>query len=687
MSTGQQQSPSATAIRDEVRRTIQQLNELARTEQDFDQFCDTVLSQVVKITGAHSALFWQLNAQRQPRLTHQSGTCPHATASQIVAAENELHIGALMEVIHKKKPMGLASEAFTSRQSDSGQDQDTSDEAFLLLFAPVYDRAASCQGAVELLQRGDVSPAAQEGYLRFLNQVAQLFQRWHEQRDLAHLSAQSDQWQERMVFISEAHRSIDPTETAYAIANEARRLLRCDRVSVGRWNGRRCKISAISSQDRFDNRANVVRLLSNVATSAVKSDSTFWVVGSTEGLAPEVARQINEYLDESHSRTLAVIPLVDRPPETPDLEMRSHRQPQAHKLGALVLEYFDADVPQTQIESDCQLIVDQSELALNNARRHNELFLQPLWKRLGWMQQTLFRDHYAKTMTGLAIAAVVLLTLLFFPKELKMKVDGVLHPTLRKTIFSQTDGMIAEVFVDQHQQVTSGQPLLRLEDPDLETEIATKELELETIDYQLAGAAAQLSQGVEDALQREELGNAINLFRKKQETLKRQLEILNRKKRYQEVISPIDGTVVTPQPKRRLEGYPATRDIALLEVAQLAGSWQLELKIPEGKVGYVDQALADQNGEPLPVEFKIGTNPNLTLYGSLTEVARRAVPSEEGVSEFRAIVQIDAKELEGLQAELRSGTGATARILCGKRSLGFVCFYQVYDFLRTQVFF
>jgi hypothetical protein len=50
-------------------------------------------------------------------------------------------------------------------------------------------------------------------------------------------------------------------------------------------------------------------------------------------------------------------------------------------------------------------------------------------------------------------------------------------------------------------------------------------------------------------------------------------------------------------------------------------------------------------------------------------------------------VEIEPSQLADLQNELRSGAGATAKIRCGTRSLGFVCFYQIYDFLRTKVFF
>jgi hypothetical protein len=128
---------------------------------------------------------------------------------------------------------------------------------------------------------------------------------------------------------------------------------------------------------------------------------------------------------------------------------------------------------------------------------------------------------------------------------------------------------------------------------------------------------------------------------------------------------------------------------ALLEVVDLEGNWQLELKIPQGKMGYIDTAFIEKDTDVLDVEFKIGTNPNLNLKGKLSRssVDLRAVPSESGAPDFRAIVEITPDQRDELDDELRSGAGATAKILCGKKPLGKVCFYQVWDFLQTTVFF
>ena len=83
------------------------------------------------------------------------------------------------------------------------------------------------------------------------------------------------------------------------------------------------------------------------------------------------------------------------------------------------------------------------------------------------------------------------------------------------------------------------------------------------------------------------------------------------------------------------------------------------------------------------MEFILGTNANKKFEGELVSVAQRAELSDSGVPEFRALVNTNIEDV----GELRPGTGATAKIICGRKPMGFVWFYQVIDFLRTRVFF
>lgn len=701
MSAGQQNQTQASAdkIKDEVRSTVRQLTAMTRSVEDFDQFCSTVLSDVVRITGAHGALLWQISGDRTPRLTHHSGRAPHETARSILTHENESHTQALLSVIDSQKSRGLSSAVFTS-DGDSANDSRAKDapdstggdgvqgeESFLMLMAPVYDRKESCCGTLELVQRGDISPSAKDGYLRFLSQIAQLFQRWHEHQDLNRLSRSADKWTEKVDFINEVHGTIDFKETAYSIANEARRLLNADRVSVAKWNGRRCKVLAISSQDKFDNRANVVKKLGSVATASVSGDTPFWITGDTEGLAPTVAKKINDYLDESNCRTLAVLPLAKRPDDSPTLEMKKRKREKAVKLGAVIVEFFDADVARDQVAEDCNLIVGQSQLALNNARQHNEIFLAPVWKRLGWLQKLLFRDHLAKTVTGLVALGLLTLAMIFWPIELKMRVDGVMHPETRQSVYAQTPGVISEILIQENSEVKVGQPLLKLKSVELEVQINQTQSQLATLKSQIQSAKFSIARGNVDRKEAIDAGAQLSLLQEQLAAKETLQQLLAQKQQALEITAPIDGTIITRDPQRRLSDLPVNASQMLLQVSRQDGPWELEIRIPQNKIAYVDEAITQsfENGGDgrLHVEFATATNPNETLVGKLVSVSDRTFPDQQGVPHYRGIVSdVDIEPLE----KPRPGAGVTVRIFCGQVPLGFYCFYQPWDWFRTWWF-
>ena len=676
MSTGEsRQSFSAEEVKAEVRQTIQQLSALTREDTTFDEFCETVLTKVVKLTGAHGALLWQSNANGPPRITHKAGRQNFS-----LEVDESKHTGAVGEVISRQRGLAIPSTAIR-RDGDAG---DVNANNCLLLFSPVFNREKACCGSLELLQRPDINDNAKEGYLKFLARIAELFPRWHESHELTRLTQSADQMSTTLEFVSEVHNSIDYKETAFAIANEARRLLGCDRVSFAHWNGSRCKVTAISSQDRFDNRSNVVRLLGHVATSSVAIDRPFWITEGTEGMAPEVARRINEYMDESHCRTLGVIPLTIKPEKNGDAQMRPGKRRKVKKLGALIIEYFDAEVPQERIADQCNLIVNHSQIAANNAQIHSDVFLMPLWKRMGGIQKLLFRDHFAKTMTGLIALGLFTLLLIFYPAPFNMGVEGVMHPAERRHVNAIADGNVVAVHVGHGDDVTAGQLLIELESPDLDIGITETDGQIAVLKERIKETRRKLGRP-QDLETGEEmsLGGELQLFRQQLANQIDKRKLLDVKKKGMEIRSPIDGKVVTWDLRRRLKDLTVRSNQQVISVANFAGDWQTELRISEGKLGYIMQAMKENENEPLDVEFRVATNPNVLLKGTLEQknVAARADTGQSGVPEFRAIVDADVSDLE----DLKPGAGVTANVRCGRRPLGFVWSYQVIDWLRLNV--
>ncbi len=678
MSAGEsKQAPNVETVKSELRQAVRQLSELTRSDATFDEFCQQVLSRLVQLTGAHGALLWQMAESGGPRITHKTGT-----PGLNLDIDDRLHRDVVSGVINKQSAVAMGSE--TLREPD--RDVDAEAIQCLLLLAPVFNRQNNCCGSLELLQRKDISSSAKEGYLKFLCRIAELFQRWHEHHDLSKLSLDAEQRATTMEFVTEVHRSIDLDEAAFTIANESRRLLNCDRVSFAKWNGSACRVLAVSSQDRFDNRSNVIRLLGRLATASVSVNLPLWICGDTEGLPPEIIRRLNDYLDESHCRTIAVLPLLRAQEQDTQLEFNRNTRRPPEKLGALIVEYFDTDVNQQDVAEQVELIRNHAQLAVGNAEEHSRIFLRPLWRRLGDLQTLLFRNHFAKTMTALAVLGLMVALLIMYPAEMKMRVNGVMQPSQRRNIFARTEGVVKNILVDQGDVVASGDLLVQLENPDLEIRMEETRGQLNVVNQKLKEIKSRLSRIVGRQQEEEQsiaLWGQVDQLEEQATHLATRMELMQLKKEMQSIASPIDGTVVTWDARQRLSDLPVSSNQLVLSIADFKGDWEAELRIPQNQVGYVAAAMDDSRDQDLDVEFRVATHPNLLIHGKLVRLADRSDPGRSGIPEFRAIVNADVSQLK----DLRPGAGLTAKIYCGRRPLGFVWFYQIIDFLRTRVFF
>ena len=99
-------------------------------------------------------------------------------------------------------------------------------------------------GLIEIFQRPDSGLNTQKGYLRFLGQMCDLAADFMKSRQLRHFSDRQVMWSRLEDFTRTIHGSLDPRLTAYTIANEGRRLIECDRVSVALAHGKKCRIES-----------------------------------------------------------------------------------------------------------------------------------------------------------------------------------------------------------------------------------------------------------------------------------------------------------------------------------------------------------------------------------------------------------------------------------------------------------
>ena len=306
-------------------------------------------------------------------------------------------------------------------------------------------------------------------------------------------------------------------------------------------------------------------------------------------------------------------------------------------------------------------------------------------KRLGWLQQTLFGDHRKKTITGLVALTLLTLAAFLVPYELKMKVDGVLHPELRRHVYSESKGIIDKVHFEDGQEVTKGELLLEMVDYDRKQLMKERQIKLQRLEDQKRAIYSQINDVPEE--RRQSISAELESIAAQIDETEKMIandssmesEVLQRR-------SPINGNIVTWNPQQRLKGLVVEANQTLVTVSQLKGEWQLEVKIPHIKVGYVDTALdeARTNGDgTIDAQFALSTNPSKTYYGKLQQVSIRPHTDSAGIQMYRGIIKVDADDLD--LNELKPGAGATVKIHCGKVPLYKAWLHQPIDWCRTNL--
>jgi multidrug efflux pump subunit AcrA (membrane-fusion protein) len=245
--------------------------------------------------------------------------------------------------------------------------------------------------------------------------------------------------------------------------------------------------------------------------------------------------------------------------------------------------------------------------------------------------------------------------------------------------------LVEEVLVPHGAQVVAGQPLVRLHDPQLELELKRVDGELETAQRQIdAVRRSRTNRQVRDAKPAEgyRLSAEERELEQRLENLRRELDLLTRERNALVIMSPIVGHVLSWDLSHRLAARPVERGEVLVTVADLSADWQLELAVPDDRIGYV--LAAQQELRPdLPVSFRLSSGDGELRHGRIAEISRTAdVDAEETAPSPTVRVTVSLDELnssEVQRGELRPGVSARAQIDCGRRPVGYVWLHDIWD--------
>jgi hypothetical protein len=171
-------------------------------------------------------------------------------------------------------------------------------------------------------------------------------------------------------------------------------------------------------------------------------------------------------------------------------------------------------------------------------------------------------------------------------------------------------------------------------------------------------------------------------LREVEQSISRELELLREKEERLVVRSGMHGQVVTWNVGSLLLRRPVQKGQLLMTLLDLEGAWELELYMPERRMGHIAQATR-QAGDELLVTYLLASHPERRFTGRVVEMHRMAEVRGEQGNCVLIRVAIDRADLP----ELRSETTVTARVHCGRRSVGFVWFHELIETLYAKVLF
>jgi hypothetical protein len=578
---------------------------------------------------------------------------------------------------------------------------------FVCLLAPVQLEKETV-GLVEVWQDPRWDARAQKLCLNYAIQMAGYAANYVRNQQGRRLQGQEQIWTQLESFAREAHASLDPTRVAYQVANEGRRLIGCDRLSVATVEAKKCKIQAVSGSDVVEKRSNLVVLMRALVDAVLAWGEKLVYSGTKDdSLPPDVLLSLDDFLAESNSKLLVVQPLRDERQKDKPGPARS----------ALVMESFETQDNVEPLISRMDVVSRHATSALYNAVELHRIPLGWLWKPMAAIQAGL--GGKTKAIIALIVVAVVGITvaMVAVPWQLKMDATGQLVPVDRQKVYPPHPGFVRDFLIQPNSKFPPRQSLVRLQDAELANNLTKLDAEIQAssallkklldpgnqikdqkelhdTDLQIARTQAQLRA---KSMEREALVHLNNADPNPSQA------------GWFSIVSPSfstkraadhkpEWTVLDPDFREKLNNQYVKPSDPILRLGDVNGAFEVETKIPEKHIGQIKKAFNPDQADPkLDVDLLVMSDPTRRFRGVLykSRVAGEATPNRDDHNESAPVViayiSLDDPSIPEDQRVPRelitTGVEVHAKILCGHHAMGYSLFYGLWEFMYEKVVF
>ena len=648
-------------------RLVDDIARLAKSDSDRESFDRELLRRSVEALSALGGVIWESRSGVFSQRAVYVSVDATDEATDLKKALDLDHRLLLEQCAARKESMDC-----TSRAAWDDQAKVTEPKNLIRLLSPVIvDRETVA--VLELLVRANIDIDARQGTSRILTILADSTADFH--REL-----QRRMWRERAAgaeqfgeFVAALYERLDSSAVAYVAANEGRRWSECDRVGIVLTDGVTARTLAVSGVDLVDRRSEPIRHLERlVAAVAHNGDALWYSVDSRDSTSPRTSQTLSEYVDHVDAASLVVLPLYetendDRPAIGTNIRANVERLP----FAAIVFERFTSQTIGDDAWRDrLQTIAKHTRIALLRSLECESIPLGSWWRRQYRHRTRLTRRALRIAAIAAAVAVAVSIPFLI-PAESVVEARGRLEPERRQELFAPADGIVVEVSTSHGKTVEAGDVLVVLRRPELTVELNRVVGELQVAERRLSGLRASRTfdaprdtasqiRTQDRSAEEEQLKESVRSLTEQHRLLLKQVEDLTIK-------APFTATVTTWDVEKTLPGRPVARGQPLLGLADVAGSWELDLLVPEKLIGDLLDSRSSQP-EPLQVDFTLATSPGQAYHGRVLRIAETTESDPEAGVVVNTTVAVDREEID--VALLRPGAIATARINCGPSTLG-----------------
>ena len=565
-------------------------------------------------------------------------------------------------------------------------------------------------GLLEVFQESSHDPRMYPTFLNYTVQMAGYASQYHSFSNVRQSAGLDKVFTQVEAFARLIHTSLNPTEVAYHVANEGRKLVECDRLCVGVRHGKKVTVEAVSGADVVEKASTHVRRMRQLFDAVTAwGDKLIYNGEKDDSLPPQVLHALDEYLAESQPKLLVVQPIKDEERE------KDEKKP---ARSILLMEAFNPPELVEPLVQRLDVVGKHASTALFNAAQMKRVPLGFIWKPVAKLQDGLGGKARFYWAAGITTFFALLAAMILVPSPLKMEAKGELEPIELQYVYSGRAGFVRDFRFKQGDKVAPGAPTVVLDDPDLQADMLKYNGEVISGKHRAASAQLQMTPGQpphETAQWLKNMGDAQSTIKINEQILRTLIKDFHADEatpgrfyaKAPELPRAGGGqwTVLNADPKEFRLGQQVKSSEPLLRLGWVEGPWHVALKIPSRNIGHIMKAFADpkqhkldaENKPYLDVDLLLTSDSDKKYYGRLykDKITGQAVPNKDDHNESDPVISAYVKiNLEDVPKDkwispeiLVTGQEIHARVRCGDHAMGYSLFHGVWEWFYEKVVF